>query len=418
MPRKAYRCVVNLTLNKVTAPGVWLPSQEDVYLSVSLFGQYQTTRLLLSVFPLLVHEKLRFEKTYYTALDLADAADYLHDELVIFELVQLSEYTDGLVRLASFSSNVGEFLQPFPFHADSCSSADHEILLSRTIAFNGISPKLSFSTRTFIKESLSPELDALEDALEEERERRFFKKTHRVPTRRTRSAKRVSSSRHNIPLASYNPREDSPPPHYRQHTKSSLSRCQSALALNRIADIDLSDTTDPRPVFVVRKSDKELTGRAPGGAHTNRSANATRKDKNKSKSKSHSKKEKKSNESKSKQKVGSVHGDRSLCSECRAYRKATGRPCIGLGSFHNEHSHSRCLCQHMIIPRPQQPVHLYLPDDEDNGIYTGRCRPRSFSASMRYRPRIRCCPPPPEPAYYPPPRLVPCYDPSMYDLCM
>ncbi|XP_076462970.1 spermatogenesis-associated protein 6-like isoform X2 [Babylonia areolata] len=389
MPRKAYRCVVNLTLNKVTAPGVWLPSQEDVYLSVSLFGQYQTTRLLLSVFPLLVHEKLRFEKTYYTALDLADAADYLHDELVIFELVQLSEYTDGLVRLASFSSNVGEFLQPFPFHADSCSSADHEILLSRTIAFNGISPKLSFSTRTFIKESLSPELDALEDALEEERERRFFKKTHRVPTRRTRSAKRVSSSRHNIPLASYNPREDSPPPHYRQHTKSSLSRCQSALALNRIADIDLSDTTDPRPVFVVRKSDKELTGRAPGGAHTNRSANATRKDKNKSKSKSHSKKEKKSNESKS-------NGELDL-----------EQPSFGL------HRHLD-----KIIPRPQQPVHLYLPDDEDNGIYTGRCRPRSFSASMRYRPRIRCCPPPPEPAYYPPPRLVPCYDPSMYDLCM
>ena len=35
--------------------------------------------------------------------------------------------------------------------------------------FQGISPKLEFATKTVIKESLSPEVDALEDALEQER---------------------------------------------------------------------------------------------------------------------------------------------------------------------------------------------------------------------------------------------------------
>ena len=36
----------------------------------------------------------------------------------------------------------------------------------------GISPKLEFTTKSVIRESLSPEVDALEDALEEERVRR------------------------------------------------------------------------------------------------------------------------------------------------------------------------------------------------------------------------------------------------------
>ena len=50
---------------------------------------------------------------------------YSTDELVIIELVQLSEYADGAVRLASFSTNARDFLFPYP-----C-----ELLLSRTVAF-------------------------------------------------------------------------------------------------------------------------------------------------------------------------------------------------------------------------------------------------------------------------------------------
>lgn len=228
MSRRALRCVADVTIHAVSAPGVWLPSKEDVYLSISMFGQYRNTRCLTSVFPLIIHEKFRFEKTYYTALDPAEVADYLEDELVIFELLQLSEYTDGAVRLASFSTSAREFLYPYPSLAPVYSSTDREILFSRTVAFPGISPKLEFATKTVIKESISPEVDALEDAFEQEKERRTCRKTRRSPTRRLRRS-------------------------------GSLSR--------DLGDIDLDSTIDTRPPFVVRKLDKSLIGRVPGSGH-------------------------------------------------------------------------------------------------------------------------------------------------------
>ena len=57
------------------------------------------------------------------------------DELVIFELVQLSEYSDGAVRLASYSTNARDFLYPYPTLAPSYSAHDREVLMCRTVAF-------------------------------------------------------------------------------------------------------------------------------------------------------------------------------------------------------------------------------------------------------------------------------------------
>ncbi|XP_067678355.1 spermatogenesis associated 6-like protein isoform X3 [Haliotis asinina] len=225
MPRRALRCVVDLNINTVSAPGVWLPSKEDIYLSVCVFNQYRNTRLVTSVFPLLINETFRFEKTYYTAVDPGHVAELLEDELIIFELLQLSEYTDGAVRLATFSTNARDFLYPYPSLAPIYSSADREILMSRTIAFPGISPKLEFSTRSVIRESLSPEADALEDALEDERQAR------RRKARRTPSARRS---------------------------------CSPSLRA-KYDDTSLENTIDGRPPFVVRKLSDDLIGRNPGG---------------------------------------------------------------------------------------------------------------------------------------------------------
>ncbi|BFY99959.1 hypothetical protein BsWGS_02999 [Bradybaena similaris] len=222
MPRRALRCVVDLHISAVSAPGVWLPSKEPVYLSISLFNQYRNTACHDSVFPLLINEKFRFEKTYYTAVDPAQVAEILEDELIIFELVQLSEYTDGAVRLASYSTNARDFLYPYPCLAPSYSSHDREILMCRTIAFPGISPKLEFSTKTVIKESASSALDALQDCEELERKSRRSSRTRR-----------------------------------------SLSRSPSPTVRRKLADISLDDTIDPRPPFVVRKLDDSLIGRIP-----------------------------------------------------------------------------------------------------------------------------------------------------------
>ena len=54
---------------------------------------------------------------------------------MIFELVQLSEYCDGAVRLASYSTNARDFLFPILSLAPKYTSTDREILFCRTVAF-------------------------------------------------------------------------------------------------------------------------------------------------------------------------------------------------------------------------------------------------------------------------------------------
>ncbi|XP_078318610.1 spermatogenesis-associated protein 6-like isoform X3 [Crassostrea virginica] len=235
MPRRALRCVVDLKLKAVTAPGVWLPSREEVYVSISLFGQYKNTCLVESVFPLIIREDFTFEKTYYTALDPAEVVDYLDDEIIVFELLQLSEF-GGANRLASYSSSARDFLYPAPSLAPCYASGARELLFHRSIDFPGISPKLEFVSITNIKESLSPELDALEDALKDER--RSMRRS------RSRSRSRPTSR----PSSRASMRSPSPATRW---------KCDDIPAPKL-------SSTEGRPPFVVRHLEKSLIGRIPG----------------------------------------------------------------------------------------------------------------------------------------------------------
>ncbi|XP_048764448.2 spermatogenesis-associated protein 6-like [Ostrea edulis] len=157
MPR--IRCVVNLKLRAVRAPGVYFMSREDVYLSVSLFGQNKSTRLQIADFPMYIQQDLLFDKTYYTSLLSSEALDRLRDELVVVELVQLSRYGSS-VRLASYSTSARDFLFPIPSRSLYHSSSVREIPLRRLIDFPGENPIwLEFSTVTDMTESLLPEAD-------------------------------------------------------------------------------------------------------------------------------------------------------------------------------------------------------------------------------------------------------------------
>ncbi|XP_052066682.1 spermatogenesis-associated protein 6-like isoform X2 [Mytilus californianus] len=254
MPRRALRCVVDLKIRAVSAPGVWLSSREDVYLSISLFGQYRNTNLVPSIFPLLFKEDFVFEKTYYTALDPSDISDYLEDELVIFELLQLSEYCDGAVRLGSYSCNAKDFLFPYPSLAPCYASTAREILLNRTIDFPGISPKLEFITVTNIKESVSPELDALDEALMDARKSRRRS--------RSRSRSRPSSRASMRTFVHVEPEEKAKS--YHRPTVSSV--CHSRSPSPYLRSKSPGPITDNgRPPFVVRHLDKSLIGRLPAG---------------------------------------------------------------------------------------------------------------------------------------------------------
>ncbi|XP_050402494.1 spermatogenesis-associated protein 6 isoform X10 [Patella vulgata] len=230
MPRRAIRCVVELNLHGVSAPGCWLPSKEDCYLSLALFSQYKNTQLLSSVFPILVNEKFRFEKTYFTALDEEEVIELLEDELVVIELLQMSEYSDGAVHLATYTNNVRDFLYPFETYRPTVHSRDRDIFLERTVAFPGISPKLEFSSKVVVKESYSDDMDALEDAID----------YHKNTLKRLRRSKR-------------RPRSCSP------------RRTPSPTLHQRIEDLTLYHESDVRPPFVVRKLDTDLIGRQPGG---------------------------------------------------------------------------------------------------------------------------------------------------------
>ncbi|KAJ8306144.1 hypothetical protein KUTeg_016689 [Tegillarca granosa] len=251
MPRRALRCLVDLNIKAVSAPGVWLPSREDVYLSISVLGQYRNTKLLRAIFPLYFNERFIFEKVFYSALDPSEVVEYLEDDLVVFELLQLDSF-GGAVRLASYSTNARDFLFPYPTLAPVYCSPGREILLGRTINFPGIAPKLEFTTTTTINESRTPEIDALDDALKEERRSRSRQRSRSRSRSRPRSR---SAARTYITVDS-----DEDLKNYHRPTVSSVFRSRSASPYTR----HRSCSVDERPPFVVRRLNEDLIGRVPG----------------------------------------------------------------------------------------------------------------------------------------------------------
>ncbi|CAN0135957.1 uncharacterized protein LOC144947722 [Lampetra fluviatilis] len=151
MPRKLFKCTVELDVQAVTCPGVFLPNKDDIYLSVCMFGQYRKCRCVPAVFPLLVHERLRFQKVFPRATDPADVAQLLEEECVRIELIQLT--LPGGESLAIHEGDVRCFLFPEPRLTPSAHGSDGQILLNRAHNYPGIAPQLEFSTRTSIVET-------------------------------------------------------------------------------------------------------------------------------------------------------------------------------------------------------------------------------------------------------------------------
>ncbi|XP_075930096.1 uncharacterized protein LOC116951883 isoform X2 [Petromyzon marinus] len=161
MPRKLFKCTVELDVQAVTCPGVFLPNKDDIYLSVCMFGQYRKCRCIPAVFPLLVHERLRFQKVFPRATDPADVAQLLEEECVRIELIQLT--LPGGESLATHEGDVRCFLFPEPRLTPPAHGSDGQILLNRAHNYPGIAPQLEFSTRTSIVET-SRRADGEEDA--------------------------------------------------------------------------------------------------------------------------------------------------------------------------------------------------------------------------------------------------------------
>ncbi|XP_057197888.1 spermatogenesis associated 6-like protein isoform X2 [Triplophysa rosa] len=150
MPHKAVKVIVELHLRAITCPGVHLPAKDDVYVSVCLMNQYRKSACLPAVFPLIIREKIRFEKLWKCATDPAAIAEFLQCETVKVELIQLTPPSGRI--LASFEEDARSFLFPEPKLVPSFSGVQREVLMTRDPTFPGISPRLEFSTKTTISE--------------------------------------------------------------------------------------------------------------------------------------------------------------------------------------------------------------------------------------------------------------------------
>lgn len=126
--------------------------EEEVHLSVDFFGRGVRTRPAPASFPLYFYESFQTSKIYTRCYNLNDVFHALKDELIQIALVQVG-YSGLPKDLATYESNLHDFLFPLSNFVSSSSGAEREILLSPSKHFPGvIGPRLEFSTHTIIHE--------------------------------------------------------------------------------------------------------------------------------------------------------------------------------------------------------------------------------------------------------------------------
>ncbi|KAJ4439656.1 hypothetical protein ANN_07784 [Periplaneta americana] len=153
MSVKSMNVYVELDIQAVTCPGVWLCPNGKIALKIFMFESSARTSHLPPVFPLLYHQKFIFQKTFSNVRYLADLQHLFGKEFLYTELVQCSGST-GVV-LASFETTVFELLYPSPCVKGLIAGVDVDLLMEPTSCFPGIlAPKIEISTKTVIEESI------------------------------------------------------------------------------------------------------------------------------------------------------------------------------------------------------------------------------------------------------------------------
>ncbi|KAM5191595.1 spermatogenesis associated 6-like protein, partial [Mantella aurantiaca] len=242
MPLKV---VVDLHVHAVTCPGVFLRDKDDIFLSISLLGQCKETRSLPAVFPLLFHEKMRFEKVFQKQVDPAAVVEILEKYPAGFELIQTGQ--SGEETLATYMENHRDFLFPEPKLTPLYPGVDKEVLMKTVCGFPGIAPKIEFSSRTTIKE--------------------LKKKRSSGKIQPQRSLPNSPKRKLGIPTKSFS----SPEENYNRPTISSMSRSPSPYTHRRMCELNKSNQQrlshlnlgsygyksdlDTKPPFIVKHVD-------------------------------------------------------------------------------------------------------------------------------------------------------------------
>ncbi|KAJ7335497.1 hypothetical protein JRQ81_013438 [Phrynocephalus forsythii] len=253
MPLKV---VVELQIHAISCPGVYLTEKKDVYLHVCILGQCNETGCLPSIFPLLFHEKMWFEKVFEKATDPVAVVELLEKNITKFRLSEL--IPSEREELAFYEENTRDFLFPEPKLTPTYPGVDRELLMNTHPSFPGIAPKLEFSTRTTITE-----LPLMS--------RRWYRDTNRTRLRRAASASprrrslspargRTTKNKNCKRLArSLQSRSPSPSParhlhelHRESQQQQQQQQQQSPLGLK---SVKFKADADHRPPFVVRHVD-------------------------------------------------------------------------------------------------------------------------------------------------------------------
>nr|BAH29744.1 hypothetical protein [Dicyema japonicum] len=145
--KRNYNFSSTLTISEVSSPGTCLNYDNDIYVSVSVMGQYKETRLLPADLPAFFNDQFYVSRTFYMEYSADSVIDKLYDEPVYIKLIEVSNRTGLNTVLASYTTNARDFLFPYPSCLPYYSSFGREYLMVRTIDFpDYISPRLRFST--------------------------------------------------------------------------------------------------------------------------------------------------------------------------------------------------------------------------------------------------------------------------------
>lgn len=158
MPAKSFLVKVELTVQKISCPGVWLCSNGKISLQFCMLDCTIQTDSYKPLFPINFNEKFVFYKTFLKERRLNELQRSLNREWLCVELIQWKNCDEGVV-LASFQTTLDDLLYPSALKKSSnLTGTDVDLLMEPTKLFPGtISPKLELRTKTTIEETF-PEL--------------------------------------------------------------------------------------------------------------------------------------------------------------------------------------------------------------------------------------------------------------------
>ncbi|XP_045764578.1 spermatogenesis associated 6-like protein isoform X2 [Maniola jurtina] len=148
---KLIELTIEIEVQKVSCPGVWLCQDGRVSLTIFALGTSYQTCLLPPCFPLAFRDVFYFRKRFQESCALNNICCLLKDETIYCELVQWCEncVTGNCIILAQYLGAMNDVLFP----PNMCSSDGVDLLMRRSKDFPGIlSPKIEISTKVRIDE--------------------------------------------------------------------------------------------------------------------------------------------------------------------------------------------------------------------------------------------------------------------------